>query len=115
VYRIRAWDTTLLVPRFNNSATQTTVLVLQNTGTTPVAGHAHFWSTTGMLVATQPFTMPPRGSYVVNTSTIPGAGGVGGTIALSHDGSYGVVVGKAVVVEPSTGFVFDTALVPRPR
>ena len=37
------------------------------------------------------------------------------TATISHDGSYGSVVGKAVAVEPATGFTFDTAMAPRPR
>jgi uncharacterized repeat protein (TIGR01451 family) len=115
VYRIQAWDTTLLVPRFNNSATQVTVLVLQNTTDATVAGHARFWSNAGVLVGTQAFGMGPRGAFVVNTSAIPGASGMGGTITVSHDGSYGTLVGKAVAVEPATGFTFDTALLPRVR
>ena len=115
VYRIRAWDTTLVVARFNNSATQVTVLVLQNTIDATVAGHAHFWNTAGALVGTQHFTMGPKAAYVVNTSTVPGVAGVGGTITLSHDGPYGTLMGKAVAVEPATGFTFDTALEPRRR
>jgi uncharacterized repeat protein (TIGR01451 family) len=115
VYRIRSWDTTLLCPRFNNGATQVTVLVLQNTTETAIAGHARFWSNAGVLVGTQAFTMGPKAAFVVNTSTVPGVSGVGGTITLSHDGPYGTLVGKAVAVEPATGFTFDTALLPRVR
>jgi hypothetical protein len=54
-------------------------------------------------------------TFVVNTSTIPGVGSASGTVTLSHDGAYGDVVGKAVAVESSTGFTFDTALEPRRR
>jgi hypothetical protein len=35
-------------------------------------------------------------------------------MTLSHDGPYGSLAGKAVAVEPATGFTFDTALAPRP-
>jgi hypothetical protein len=38
-----------------------------------------------------------------------------GTITLSHDGPYGVLVGKAVALETATGFTFDTAVEPRRR
>jgi hypothetical protein len=115
VYRIRAWDTTLVCPRFNNSGTQITILLLQNTTDRDVTGHAHFWSSTGVLVGTHAFSMGGKAAFVVNTSTVPGVSGVGGTLTLSHDGAYGTLLGKAVAVEPATGFTFDTPLLPRPR
>ena len=34
--------------------------------------------------------------------------GVGGTITIAHDGGYGNLAVKAVALEPSTGFSFDT-------
>jgi len=46
---------------------------------------------------------------------VAGVAGQGGTITLSHDGPYAMLAGKAVAVEPATGFTFDTPLVPRPR
>jgi surface antigen len=115
VYRIRTWDTTLGLARFNNSSSQVTILVLQNTSDRTVTGHAHFWSAAGALAGTQAFTTGPHAAYVVNTSTLPGLSGVSGTVTVSHDGSYGVVVGKAVALESATGFTFDTALQPRRR
>jgi uncharacterized repeat protein (TIGR01451 family) len=114
-YRIRAWDTTLFGPRFNNSATQVTVLVLQNTTDAPVAGHVHFWGGSGALVGAQTLSIAPRGSLVLNTSAVPGVAGQSGSLTLSHDAPYGVLLGKAVAVEPATGFTFDSPLVPRAR
>jgi len=49
-------------------------------------------------VGTRAFTMGPKAAFVVNTSTVPGVAG-SGTITLSHDGPYGVLVGKAVALE----------------
>ena len=50
---------------------------------------------------------------MLNTSTVvPGATG---SITISNDGRYGDLVGKAVAIEPATGFTFDTAMSPRPR
>ena len=68
----------------------------------------------GALLGTQAFGMNARAAFVVNTTTVPGVAG-GGTITLSHDGPYGVLVGKAVALETATGFTFDTALEPRRR
>jgi hypothetical protein len=114
VYRIRSWETTLLCPRFNNSATQVTVLLMQNTTQTATSGHAYFWSGTGVLLGTQAFGMGPKAALVLNTSTIPGLSG-SGSITLSHDGPHGTLVGKAVALEPATGFAFDTPVLPRAR
>ena len=112
VYRVRAYDTTYSISRFNNSATQVTILVIQNTSTDAVAGTAWLWSAAGALVATQPLSLAPNATFVVNTSTL--ATGAG-TITVSHDGRYGSLSGKAVAVETATGFTFDTAMTPRGR
>jgi len=39
----------------------------------------------------------------------------GGTMTVSHDGRYGGLTGKTVALEPSTGFSFDSPMVPVPR
>ncbi len=49
----------------------------------------------------------------MNTSTVSGVSGQSGILTVSHGGGYAALVGKAVAVEPSTGFTFDTALEPR--
>jgi hypothetical protein len=36
-------------------------------------------------------------------------------VTVTHDGRYGSLVGKAVAIEPSSGFSFDTPLTIRPR
>jgi hypothetical protein len=115
VYRVRAWDTTLVLARFNNSATQVTVAVLHNEGSASVSGHLNFWSSAGVRLLSQPFTLAPRATLVLNTSALPGVQGQGGSATVSHDGPYGTLVGKAVAVEPATGFTFDSAIESRPR
>jgi len=115
VYRLRAFETTYAVPRFNNAGTQVTVLLLQNPASYTVAGHVWFWTGSGTLLAGPPFSLPPKQTLVLNTATVPGAGGVGGTITVSHDGRYGDLTGKTVALEPSTGFSFDSPMTPRTR
>jgi uncharacterized repeat protein (TIGR01451 family) len=115
VYRLRAFDTTYRVARFNNSATQITILALQNPTSQPVAGHAQFWSPAGTLLASQPFSLPAHGAFVVNTSTVSGLSGQSGSVTVSHDAPYGALYGKAVALEPATGFTFDTPMLPRER
>jgi hypothetical protein len=114
-YRIRVYDTTARLSRFNNSATQITLLLVQNTTGGLLNGTIYFWSSGGTLVGSQAFGLAARSTLVLNTASIPGVAGQGGTITIAHDGGYGVLSGKAVAVEPATGFTFDTPLTHRPR
>jgi len=60
------------------------------------------------LLGSSNFSIAPRGALVLNTSTVAGAAGVGGTITVAHDGGYGGLAIKSVALEPATGFSFDT-------
>jgi hypothetical protein len=114
-YRIELYETTYMIPRFNNNATQATILIIQNSGTDTVDGAARFWSNTGVLLGSSIFTLGPKATSVVNTSSLAGIAGQSGSITVDHTGSYGSLSGKAVAVEPATGFTFDTAMVAKPR
>jgi hypothetical protein len=114
-YRIRAWETTLAGPRFNNAGSQVTVVVLANGSSSTVSGHVWFWSGAGALLASPTFTLGPRQSLALTPSMVPGAAGQGGSLTVSHTGAYGALTGKAVALEPATGFSFDTPLSARPR
>jgi Domain of unknown function DUF11/Calx-beta domain len=114
VYRLRAYETTARIPRFNNAASQVTILLLQNPSGRTVTGTLSFWRADGQLAATSALvSLPPRSTALTNTAAL--VPGQGGSITVSHDGPYGVVQGKAVSLEPSTGFSFDTPLEYRPR
>ena len=111
-YRVRAYETTASIPRFNNSGTQVTVLLLQNPRSAPIGGTIYFWNTAGTLVGQQSFSLDPHKLLVLNTaSVVPGAGG---TLTVAHDGPYDGLVGKTVALEPATGFSFDSPLSSRP-
>jgi hypothetical protein len=112
-YRIRLFDTTYGISRFNNSTTQVTVLVLQNTSDRVVYFNAHFFDANGTIQGTYSQNIPPFGATVVNTSTLAGLSNRSGSIIINNDGRYGVLTGKAVALEPSTGFTFDTLMVAR--
>ena len=114
-YTIELTNTTLFAPRFNNSGTQVTVLVLQNTTTEAVAGSIDFWSAAGTLLHGETFEIAPRGVLTLNTSSIAAANGQSGALSISHDAGYGALTGKAVALEPVTGFTFDTVVAPLPR
>lgn len=105
-YRIRAYETTVSVSRFNNSGTQVSILLIQNHRATAHAGTAYFWNAAGALVGSSPFTLTPKALQVLNTSTI--VAGQSGSITIVHDAGYGGLAVKSVALEPATGFSFDT-------
>ena len=115
VYFIRGYETTYSVPRFNNSGTQITVLLLQNPTNYTIAGDIYFWDGTGVLVGQSAFTLAAKQLQVLNTSTVPGVNGIGGAVTISNDGRYGDLSAKTVALEPSTGFSFDSPALPRIR
>jgi Leucine-rich repeat (LRR) protein len=115
VYRIRFYDTTYSLARFNNSATQVTVLAIQNPTDAGVSARALFWSPSGVLLLVQPLAIAPRGLSVLNTASISELAGRSGSITITSDAPYGALAGKAVALEPATGFSFDDMMRPRPQ
>lgn len=111
VYRLRAYETTYAVPRFNNSATQVTVLLLQNPTNYTINGTVFFWSAAGVASGSSAFTLTPKALVVLNTASV--APGLSGALTIAHDGRYGDLSGKTVALEPATGFSFDTPAIPR--
>jgi len=114
-YRLQAWETTYRIARFNNSGSQLTVLIVQNPRSQPVSGSAWFWSPLGTLLAEQAFTLTPRGSLTLITTTVAGLAGQSGSVTVTADAPYGALAGKTVSLEPATGYSFDAPLLPRPR
>jgi hypothetical protein len=117
VYHLRAYETTLAGARFNDLASQRTVLVLQNPTDLPVDAAIYFWSPAGALLATHVVSppLPARSTLVLITASVPGLLGQGGSVTISHTAPYGALSGKTVALEPSTGFSFDTPLLHRAR
>ena len=114
-YELEFFDTTYAAPRFNNSATQTTVLIVQNLKDAPVNGNIDFYNAGGTLLHSEPLTLNPKATSVVNTAVLPGLAGQSGSVLIAQTGGYGALAGKAVALEPGTGFTFDTPLVLTPR
>ena len=111
VYRLRAYETTYAVPRFNNSGTQITVLLLQNPTNYTIDGVVYFWNPAGAPVGNFPFSLTGKQTQVLNTSTV--APGTAGAVTVTHNGRYGDLSGKTVALEPATGFSFDSPMLPR--
>jgi len=111
-YRARFYDTTYTVPRFNNSGTQSTVLLVNNTIDRPCSMTVYFFDASGALRNFTTENLGARELVVVPTANIVPSDS--GSILVAHTCGYGGLSGKAVSVEPATGFTFDTALLPRP-
>jgi hypothetical protein len=111
-YEIQLRETTYSIPRWNNSGSQVTVILIANTKSAPVTGSIFFYGGGGALLATQPLSLPPNGMQTVVTGSIPALAGLSGSVQIAHVGGYGALSGKAVSLEPSTGFTFDTAMTP---
>jgi hypothetical protein len=112
-YRIRMFDTTFSVPRFNNANGQVTVLLVQNTinpgNLSPVLNWtAYYWNVAGTQLAAVPGTLQSHQTAVINLSTIPALQNQTGAITVSHTAGYGGLAVKSVALEPATGFSFDT-------
>ena len=114
-YRVRAYETTGRISRFNTTAGQSCVLFLQNATSATVSGDVYFWSQTGALLATQAFTINTRSTQTINVASVPNMTNRSGTITVSHIAPHGGLVGKSVVLDPATGFSFDTPMETRGR
>lgn len=108
VYRIRAYNTTYSIPRFNNVSPQGTVVVIQNPTDKIVQATLYFWDAFGTLLGQQPATIQPNASLIVT----PASGGQSGAITVANDAPYGRLSGKAVSVDSTNKFSFDTMMTP---
>jgi hypothetical protein len=116
-YRIRFHDTTALLPRFNNSSSQVSVLVLQSStdAVARVAWVAYDPAGTVLLTFSDVFQPNQAKTYNLSTTTAGALAGKSGSLKVLSDAPYGAVSGKVVAVEPATGFTFDTPLVYKPH
>jgi hypothetical protein len=105
-YRVRFYETTYTIPRFNNTATQTTVLLIRN-DTDRECEAAYYLVTSTGVVATGG-DLFPHGMHVINTAEF--APNQSGSVRIAHNCGYGAFTGKAVALEPATGFTFDTLM-----
>jgi hypothetical protein len=105
-YRIRFYETTYTIPRFNNTATQTTVLVVYNRS--PRDCTVDYYLLTGSAGVTTSTQLPSYQTHVLDTATV--APNRSGSVRVVHGCGYGGLSGKAVAIEPATGFTFDTVM-----
>lgn len=115
VYTLRFWDTTYTIPRWNSSGAQVTVILLTNITQSPIQIRISFYNAAGTLIYTQGAPLAPNAPYVFNTASVSTLVGQSGFAKVAHTAGYGGLSGKAVALEPSTGFTFDTVLTPVPQ
>jgi hypothetical protein len=111
-YRIRVYETTGRIARFNMFNGQSTVVILQNTTSRSITGMVNFWSPAGVRLAGQTFTLAPRASATIFGFNIPALANQSGAVTVTHDGPYAAVVGKSVMLDAAGGFAFESTLVP---
>jgi hypothetical protein len=115
-YDIEFLDTTLFCPRYNNTGSQASVLMLQAAPEDQNSCNYTVWffNEAGALVGPAAGTQGTLGEsdmQALATSTVPGVSNTRGSIRVTHDCGYRNIVGKLVALEPSTGYSFDTACV----
>jgi hypothetical protein len=115
VYTLRFWDTTYVAPRWNTSGGQVTVFLISNVTQAPINGEIYFHNPAGALLHTQPFALTENQLFVLNTGSIPALAGSSGHAYVAHTAGYGGLSGKAVALEPATGFSFDTLMTSIPQ
>jgi len=113
-YDLAVYDTTYFLSRFNNSGSQATVVIVQNTRPVAVLGNIDFFNGAGTHLHSQSFSLPANGTFVFVSTSVAALQNVSGSATVAHDGGYGGLTGKGVALEPATGFTFDTALSPLP-
>ena len=116
-YRIRAYETTLFVPRYNNANSQLTVLVLQNNSGDLINGFVYAYGASGVFTGGFSITLAAYEVATFNLATVSGGvlNNTAGGLRIAHRAGYGQLTGKAVALEPATGFTFDTAVIQRPH
>jgi hypothetical protein len=117
VYTLRFWDTTYTIPRWNSSGGQVTVIVLTNItqNPNPIQITVSFYDSLGALIYTQGSPLLSNRPWVFSTASVSTLVGRSGFAKVAHTAGYGGLSGKAVALEPATGFTFDTELTPIPQ
>jgi hypothetical protein len=91
------------------------MLLTQNASNQAINATFHYYNAAGTLLQTGNISsLQPRALNVFNVGSVPALAGQSGHIVVSHDGPYGGLNIKAIALEPSTGFSFDTPGVTRP-
>jgi hypothetical protein len=114
-YRLRAYDTTYRIPRFNNLGSQTSVLFVQNPTNRAASIRARFWSASGGLLYSHSAIVGPHSLFTLGTAGVSALAGQSGSVTIANDAGYGELAGKVVSVDSGTGMAFDSPMLARSR
>ena len=78
-------------------------------------GFVYFHDATGAALFSVALSVVEHGVTVLNTGSVAALAGKSGSATIAQLGGYGALTGKAVAVEPGTGFTFDTPITPAAR
>jgi len=107
-YSIIVQSSTYWCPRYNNSGSQASVLILQNITSFPCTHTITFMDEAGNELATDSSTLAGNATKVLAVGSIPALVGTKGSARIAHSCTAFAFKGKLVALEPSTGFSFDT-------
>ena len=120
-YSIQLRESTLYCARYNNSATQVSVLLIQRTdpdNSNTCSYEVRYNSPAGLEVGSSTGTLAAvsggNALNVIATAAEPGVAGSSGSAFIAHSCGFGGINAKMVQLEPATGFSFDTPCVTRP-
>ena len=115
-YSIQMRETTLYCPRYNNSASQASTLMIQRTdpdNSNTCSYEVRYNNSAGVELGSSAGNLASAGAgnvlNVISTSAVPGVAGTSGSAYIAHTCGFGGINAKVVQLEPSTGFSFDTS------
>ena len=116
IYTIQLRETTLYCPRYNNTATQISILILQHTSPEGASGglcsfEARFHNPSGGETGSKSGTLFTNAMQVISTPDLTGT--TSGSAFIAHTCGWGGLKAKLVALEPATGYSFDTICTPR--
>jgi hypothetical protein len=114
VYTLRFWETTYPVPRWSNATGQSTVFQITNLGQLPAYVGVNFYTANGADLFAVVKLVSRNQSWILDTSQYAPLAGATGSALITHTAGYGGLAGKVVTVEPATGILFETPLLPIP-
>ena len=107
-YAILFSESTLYCPRYNNSGSQISVIIIQNTTNSTCNLSVGFFNAAGVFLNFKDESAPPAGMVVLPAGSVTNVNGTSGSVQIRPSCSPSALKAKVVALEPSTGFSFDT-------
>lgn len=107
-YSIVYSETTLYCSRFNQSGTQASVVIIQNTTNSTCNMFISFLAENGSFIGGQNASALGAGMVVLPAASVTNVPGTKGSVQILPTCSPSALKAKVVAVEPATGFSFDS-------